>query len=349
MRYIIIGAGAVGGVIASRLDMSGREVVLVARGENAAALRSHGLRLVSPEGTTVFTPAVAERPEDVALEPGDVLILATKSQDTISALDQWAGRRVSDGQQASDALPVVCAQNGVANERAAARRFQHVYGMSVWFPASHLEPGVVVAGAPDRIEVAPVGRYPTGADSTIREIARDLEKGGFHAPVEDDIMYWKYAKLLNNLGNALEAVAGPITEPEAVEIYEAAKAEGSAVLAAAGIRYASPQEQADLLAEQSHLLRAENPLRIGGSSWQSLSRGTGSIEADYLNGEIVMLGRDYGIPTPVNRLLQREANMLAREVRPPGDVAVDDLVKRLNIQGSNIRPAAVDACHACPA
>jgi 2-dehydropantoate 2-reductase len=204
-----------------------------------------------------------------------------------------------------------------------------------------------VAGALDQIEVAPVGRYADGADSVIREIARDLEKSGFRAPVEADIMYWKYAKLLNNLGNALEAVTGPIIEPAAREIYDAAKAEGSAVLAAAGIRYASAQEQADLLAEQSHLLRAENPLRIGGSSWQSLSRGAGSIEADYLNGEIVMLGRDHGIPTPVNRLLQREANLLAREGRPPGDVPVADLVRTLSAERSGALSLPAAACAGC--
>ncbi len=40
--------------------------------------------------------------------------------------------------------------------------------------------------------------------------------------------------------------------------------------------------------------------RPGGSSWQSLAKGSGTIEADYLNGEIVLLGRLHGVPTPVN-------------------------------------------------
>ena len=51
--------------------------------------------------------------------------------------------------------------------------------------------------------------------------------------------------------------------------------------------------------------------RGGGSSWQSLVRGTGSIEADYLNGEMCLLGRLHGVPTPVNELLQRRANAAA--------------------------------------
>ena len=65
--------------------------------------------------------------------------------------------------------------------------------------------------------------------------------------------------------------------------------------------------------------------RGGGSSWQSLTRGTGSIEADYLNGEIVLLGREHGVPTPVNELLQRLANQFARERRAPGSITAGEL------------------------
>jgi len=66
--------------------------------------------------------------------------------------------------------------------------------------------------------------------------------------------------------------------------------------------------------------------RIGGSSWQSLTRGTGSIEADFLNGEIVLMGRERGIPVPVNEVLQRLANQAARERRPPGSATPDEVL-----------------------
>jgi len=69
--------------------------------------------------------------------------------------------------------------------------------------------------------------------------------------------------------------------------------------------------------------------RSGGSSWQSLARGSGSIETDYLNGEIVLLGRLHGIPTPVNALLQRLANEAARERRKPGGSSEDALLRLL--------------------
>ena len=56
----------------------------------------------------------------------------------------------------------------------------------------------------------------------------------------------------------------------------------------------------------------------GGSSWQSLARGTGSIEAEFLNGEIVLLGALHGVATPVNALLQRLAAAGRSEGRAAG-------------------------------
>ena len=60
--------------------------------------------------------------------------------------------------------------------------------------------------------------------------------------------------------------------------------------------------------------------RAGSSSWQSLARGTGAIETDYLNGEIVLLGRLHGVPTPVNAALCALAERYAREGGAPGEL-----------------------------
>ena len=65
--------------------------------------------------------------------------------------------------------------------------------------------------------------------------------------------------------------------------------------------------------------------RGGGSSWQSLARGSGAIETAFLNGEIVRLGEKHGRPTPVNRLLLEAATRAARERRPPGSVTLAEL------------------------
>jgi len=69
--------------------------------------------------------------------------------------------------------------------------------------------------------------------------------------------------------------------------------------------------------------------RAGGSTWQSLTRGLSSIEVDFLNGEIVLLGKLYGIPTPYNRLLREVANHMARTGTRPGSMTVEDLQRML--------------------
>jgi len=56
-----------------------------------------------------------------------------------------------------------------------------------------------------------------------------------------------------------------------------------------------------------------------------LARGTGSIEADYLNGEIVLLGRLHGVDTPANAALQRVANGMARERLPAGSLSIKEV------------------------
>ncbi|MFD4759348.1 ketopantoate reductase family protein [Streptomyces sp. NPDC058439] len=324
MRYIIIGAGAVGGVLGGRLSEAGHDVVLVARGAQYEALRAGGLRLVTPDGPSTRPIPVIDRPEALELTADDVLVLAVKTQDSTAALDAWSVRPVAGGSTAGERLPLICAQNGVESERLALRRFRRVYGMCVWLPATFVEPGEVLAAGTPLTGVLHLGRYPAGTDETARLIAADLEKSKLLAPVVHDVMRWKYGKLLSNLANAIEAVTGPLTGQDASALLERALAEGRAVLAAAGIDPVSPEDQAAVRAG----LRFEpfDGSPRGGSSWQSLSRGTGTIEADYLNGEIVLLGRLHGVPTPVNDVLRRTANTFARERREPGSMPVTELV-----------------------
>jgi 2-dehydropantoate 2-reductase len=136
-------------------------------------------------------------------------------------------------------------------------------------------------------------------------------------------MRWKYRKLLMNLANAAEALCGPGARfsPLAKE----AQHEGKAALAAAGIEAVSSEEDHARRADHLQMAPTASGEWQGGSSWQSLARGAGSIEAEYLNGEIVLLGGLYGVPTPVNELLQRLALRAASEGTPPGSMRVEDL------------------------
>ncbi len=71
----------------------------------------------------------------------------------------------------------------------------------------------------------------------------------------------------------------------------------------------------------------------GSSSRQSLARGTGTIEADYLNGEIVLLARQHGLSAPLNEAVRRLANRYAREGRPPGSLPEAELAELAALLG----------------
>ncbi|MFF4349614.1 ketopantoate reductase family protein [Streptomyces sp. NPDC001530] len=328
MRYIIIGAGAVGGAIGARLAEAGHEVVLVARGAHYEALRVGGLRFMASEGTQTHRLPTVDRPEALGeLRADDVLVLAVKTQDSEAALEAWGPSPVAGGGTAAERLPLVCAQNGVESQRLALRRFRRVYGVCVWLPATFVEPGLISAAGTPLTGILHLGRYPHGTDETARRIAADLEKSRFEAPVVPDVARWQYAKLLGNLANSVEAVSGVLTSAEGLALYQRVRAEGEAVLDVAGIPYVGAEEQRKTRGDKTRFEPFDGSERRGGSSWQSLHRGTGTIEADYLNGEIALLGRLHGVPTPLNDLLQRLANTFARERREAGSMPVAELVR----------------------
>jgi 2-dehydropantoate 2-reductase len=333
VRYIIIGAGAVGGTIGGSLALAGHEVVLTARGAHLDALRARGLRLSTPSGTDTVHARAIGGPDELDLQPSDVLVVTTKSQDSVAALTEWASRPVAGGGSAALDLPVICAQNGVANERFALRRFRRVYGMCVWLPATHVAPGEVAAHGQPLSGLLWVGRYPAGTDETIERVAADLAGSRFLAPLSPEVMRWKYRKLLSNLGNAIEALCIPpgraldgAAEAAVRELSERVSAEGVAVLDAAGISYASAAEVREARGNHVNDGPVAGAPRGGGSSWQSLTRGTGTIEADFLNGEIALLGRAHDVPTPVNETLQLLANRAAADRLPPGSVSPDQIL-----------------------
>lgn len=320
MRYIVFGAGAVGGVVGGRLHAAGHDVVLLARGAHLDALRRDGLHLLTPDGPEHHRIPTASDPQTAAVEDGDVVLLTVKSQDTVAALDDL--RRQAPG------ATVVCAQNGVANEREALRRFADVHALCVILPAQFVEPGVVVQQSAPSAGVLDVGRYPAGTDATDERLADDLTTGGFRAAADPDVMRKKHRKLLLNLGNALDALCG--WEARASDLYREAQAEAERCFRAAGLDVQSADEEQARREGGVSLKPVEGQDRGGSSTWQSLARATGSIETDFLNGEVVLLGRLHGVPTPVNELLQREATSAARLGRPPGATNLSDLEAQLH-------------------
>jgi 2-dehydropantoate 2-reductase len=318
MRFVVVGAGAIGGSVGARLFQSGYDVTLVARGDHGRALRT-GLVLEAPDETVTLPIPVVEDPAQVSWEAdadGDpVVLLAVKGQGTDQALAQLV--------VAPPSTPVVCLQNGVENERRVLRHFPDTYGVCVMCPASQLRPGVVQLHSAPVSGLLDIGRFPSGLDDRGRAIAEALASTPFQSVARPDIMRWKYRKLLMNLANAAEALAGP--EGRFSALARQAQREGKEALAAAGIDVASSEEDRERRGDLLQMVGTSSGEWRGGSSWQSLARAAGTIEADFLNGEIVLVGALHGVPTPVNALLQRLASQAAAERAAPGSWSLEDL------------------------
>jgi 2-dehydropantoate 2-reductase len=172
------------------------------------------------------------------------------------------------------------------------------------------EPGVVEQHSGPLRVLLHLGRYPSGVDGRAGEVAQAFRDAGFLSEPTPDIMRWKYRKLIMNLGNAIQAVCG-LSGTE--EIVAHVREEGEAILARAGIDVASREEDRRQRGEASaggrhphgRLVLAEPRPRHG------------SIEADYLNGEIVLLDAwpelsRHGTSTPVDW----QISLRAKDFRP---------------------------------
>jgi 2-dehydropantoate 2-reductase len=336
-RYIIIGAGAIGGTVGGVLTRAGVSTVLVARGRHAETLAASGLTLRTPDGTFETPVTAVSDAEQLRLTPDDVLVFTTKTQQLDAALQQWVDQPVygADGiiGAAGDLLPVFTALNGVAAEDKALRYFRWVYGICVWLPAVHLEAGEVIVRSWPVVGQFHIGRWPAGLEGDA-ELLHDVNEtwtaAGVRMNVVDDIGPWKYNKLISNLGNAVGALATEGADLGA--IVTALRTEAEDVLHHAGIEFVS--------FEVSTAARVDGPTprpvpgaKVGASNstWQSLSRSTGDVETDFFNGEIVRIAHEHGIAAPINAAMARLSREAVRNKLGPGHYSADQLSDLLGL------------------
>ncbi len=328
MRFIVYGAGGIGAAMGAFLHESGQESVLIARGEHLRRIQAEGLTLITGEGRSVVRVPAVGHPGELEPRPDDVVLLTMKAQDTELAL-----RDLRDTVGDPWNTPVFCVQNCLANERMAARYFAHVYGVMIVIPGVYLEPGVVFNPIAGNHGYMDVGCYPSGIDSRVEMFVEAVRRAGYAANPHPDVLGPKAAKFLGNLENAMGAItdgrgdSGPYMAEARREAIECLRAAGH------------PLEDHESYAARRKAHRGtdvELPETRGnrGSSWQSLKRGQGTIEVDFLNGEVVLLGRLHGIPTPFNAVLQRVANSMARNRQQPGLYAAEDLWQMATAQGT---------------
>jgi len=315
-RLVILGAGAVGGAIGGLVHAAGAPVVLIARGAHGAHIRSRGLTLRLPGRTLCAPIPCVPAISDLSIQAGDIVLLTTKLGDAQAALDELRSCAGPD-------VPVVCAVNGIDAEPWAAARFNTVAAMFVWIPAVHLVPGeVAIYGAPCPA-VLDLGPYPN-ADAAApwsESLAQLLRRAGFDSVIRPDIQRWKRAKWVTNLGGAAQA----LVKDDWRSVARAARAEGEAVLDAAGLDRCG---QEDLL-QRTRLVRPsmiDGQGRPGGSTWQSRARGK-PLESRWIEGAMVRLARRVGVDVPVLQLLTAAAEdprtLTAAEVLGQGAGARD--------------------------
>jgi 2-dehydropantoate 2-reductase len=338
-RYVIVGAGAIGGTVGAVLTRAGVSTVLVARGRHAEVLAAAGMTLRTPDGTFRTAVTAASRAGDVRLTVRDVLVFATKTQQLDAALQEWVDQPVHgpDGVigTAGEQLPVLTALNGVAAEEKALRYFRRVFGVCVWLPAVHLEPGEVIVRSWPVIGQFHIGRWPastgTQADAELlTRLAATWGAAGIRVRMPDDVVPWKYNKLLSNLGNAVGALAAEAADVS--EVVAAVRREGENILRYAGIEFVS--------FEMSTAARVDGPTirpvpgwnaGPSNSTWQSLSRGTGNVETDFLNGEIVRLAHRLGIAAPLNAAVARAARAAVHNDLGPSRYSAEQLAELLGM------------------
>lgn len=317
-RYVIYGAGAIGAAVGAHLWRTGHSALLVGRAAHVNRIREAGLTLVTPDETFVLRVPATVDLRDAGVLRDDVILLCVKSQDTETAL-----REIRDAGADPKSVPIFCLQNGITNEDRALRLFETVHGVMLNVPGVYLEPGVVSNPIRGNAGFMDIGRYPVGTDEVTHQTVSDLIEAGYAVNRHNRVMDAKRAKFLGNLGNSLGAITDGAGDSGA--FLREVQREGEACLHAAGLTFENPEEFNARVARS----RGETAMAPGqrnlGSTWQSLMRGATSLETDFLNGEVVRMGRLHGIPTPHNAVLQETVARMHASGSRPGRFTIADL------------------------
>ena len=313
MKFLVYGAGAIGGYLGGMLALGGHTVAFIARPAQADALNTRGLTVHNTHSVIRNTRNIRAFPsssEALAQSPYDCLLLALKSFDTDTA--------IADLQAAGAAAPpIVCLQNGVDNEPKLREAFgpENVIAGTVLTAVAAPEPGVIVI---EKSRGAGLG----GGHPLSDRLASALSSADVYTKVYPDAEAMKWTKLLTNLmGNAASAICDVTTEvvfthSGLYEIEVRALKEALAVMQTKGLAVAAlPRSPTRQLAFALQYLppRWYQPVfrrTLGGARGDKkpslhidlLARKTRS-EVAFLNGAVARHAEALGLNAPVNRAL----------------------------------------------
>lgn len=288
MRFLIVGAGAMGCLFAARIKTAGYDVTLLEKvAEWADHINEHG---ISVEGVTgeyrVNVPAFSGKPE---MDPDAVLICvkSNHTREAAEALKVWLKPETF----------LVTLQNGTGNIEILEEIFgkEHVLGGVTAEGATVLGPGTIRHAGQGETLIGPKGE----PGSPVEEIVSALNKAGFKARSVENVQELVWGKLIINVGiNALTALMGvkngllPHFEGTRAVMEEAVR-EAVEVARAKQIRLPYP----DAVGRVREVCEATAG-NIASMLQDVLNKKI--TEIDFINGAIVREGRSLGIATPVN-------------------------------------------------
>jgi 2-dehydropantoate 2-reductase len=324
VRVGIVGAGAIGGLLATRLAVAGEEVSVFARGETLAAIRRDGLTVIEPDGSVVRAPGVPAADDLAELGPQDVVVLSLKAHQIAAVAD-----RLED--LYDDTTIVVPVQNGVP-----WWFFQKLPGAFEGRPLQSLDPdgtierhvppdriiGGIAYPAAERVGPAvirlvegdrfPVGELDGARSERVGALAATLTGAGFTSRVLTDIRAHLWVKAWGNLAfNPISALTGstlaeicqlPATRDLAADMMR----EAGAVAERLGLRLRISVEQ-----------RIEGAEKVGAhktSMLQDVEAGR-PLEIAPLIGAFVELGRLTATPMPTTEAVLALVSLLDARLR----------------------------------
>lgn len=311
MRIAVFGTGGVGGYFGGRLAQAGEEVIFIARGEHLRAIIERGLRVDSIKGDFVIQPAQAtDNPAEVG--PVDAILVGVKAWDVPEAAQLM---RPMVGPETF----VVPLENGVEapDQLAEVLGREHVLGGLCKIISAIVAPGHIRhAGIDPYIAFGELDGHKSERAERLRQAF--AKATGVTAEVSDDIqaaMWEKFVFIaaISGVGAVTRAPAGVIRSlPETRQMLEQAMHEILAVARARGVALS------DEVIPQTMAFIDAIPADGTASMQRDIIAGRPS-ELDYQNGTVARLGRELGVPTPVNAFIY--ASLLPQELRARGKVA----------------------------
>ena len=306
MKICVVGAGAIGGLLAIKLAQSGNDVTVIARGPNLKAIQEHGFKLITEDGGESITQLRALGSISEA-GPQDLVILGMKAHQVAAIVQELPAMY-------NDETMVLTAQNGIpwwyffkhggeydgrtlesvdpGGVIAKNLPIERVVGTVVYPAAEMIQPGVIKHIEGNRFSVSEIDNSAT---PRIELLSKTLKEAGFKAPVISDIRSELWTKLWGNLSlNPISALTHatlvdicefPLSRDLVAKMMKEAQDVGEKL--GIGFRVSLEKRIAGAQAVGAHKT----------SMLQDVESGR-AIEKDALIGSVIELGRMVNLPTP---------------------------------------------------